>query len=509
MSFINTKKQVYVGMSADLVHPGHMNILKVAAEQGEVTVGLLTDAAIASYKRLPFMTYEQRKAVIENIKGVHRVIPQETLNYRPNLERLRPDIVVHGDDWKEGIQAKTRQEVIDTLSQWGGKLVEPSYTAGISSTQIHTYFRQQVKRDTVNNKQSYKILNINPLEDYRNAEVGEAIDAARKQDAIKFWSKYGQQLPKRNCPACGCTESIDLPSYVELYPIVQCNQCTLVYVAVQINSHQLSEYYQSAENIRLLNQFYTSRPNKNLVSQGRLERVGGLLSNISSNTKNKDKIKILEIGCGNGAFLNALQIKYPDKEFDLYGIEPNIEESTVAQGYGIKIHQGLADTKEATEFFKPESYDLVLCFELLEHLANPLLLLEQIYTSLAFNGYLIFSTPNIEGMDCVVSNHNHNITHSIAPPMHLQGFSRVSLAILANKIGYHIDTLEGKGAFDTSSLIRLAENKSLSPGIEQVFDGIYQSQSDWNLINQSLQSLVNSLNASSALTGIFKKVNKV
>ena len=98
-------------MSADLVHPGHMNILKTASELGEVSVGLLTDKAIASYKRLPYMTYDQRKAVIENIKGVVSVIPQETLDYRPNLELIRPDIVVHGDDWKEGVQAKTRQQV--------------------------------------------------------------------------------------------------------------------------------------------------------------------------------------------------------------------------------------------------------------------------------------------------------------------------------------------------------------------------------------------------------------
>ena len=98
-------KKVYVGMSADLVHPGHMNILKVAAELGEVTVGLLTDEAIASYKRLPYMKYEQRKAVIENIKGVAKVIPQATLDYRSNLEALKPDYVVHGVAWIEGVKA--------------------------------------------------------------------------------------------------------------------------------------------------------------------------------------------------------------------------------------------------------------------------------------------------------------------------------------------------------------------------------------------------------------------
>ena len=129
-------KKVYVGMSADLVHPGHMNILKKAAEQGEVIVGLLTDEAIASYKRLPYMTFEQRKSVIENIKGVVRVIPQTTLDYRPNLREVKPDIVVHGDDWKEGVQSQTRQQVIDTLAEWGGELVEVPYTHGIDSSSL-------------------------------------------------------------------------------------------------------------------------------------------------------------------------------------------------------------------------------------------------------------------------------------------------------------------------------------------------------------------------------------
>ena len=134
-------KKVYVAMAADLIHQGHMNILKVAQDYGDITVGLLTDKAIASYKRLPFMDYEQRKAVIENIKGVTKVIPQETLDYVPNLRALKPDFVVHGDDWKTGTQAKTRQAVIDALTEWGGELIEPEYTANISSTQLNQAVR--------------------------------------------------------------------------------------------------------------------------------------------------------------------------------------------------------------------------------------------------------------------------------------------------------------------------------------------------------------------------------
>ena len=133
---------VYVAMSADIVHPGHLNIIKTATQYGEVVVGVLTDEAIASYKRLPYMNFEQRKIVVENLKGVSKVIPQTTLDYVDNLRALRPNFVVHGTDWREGIQSRTRARVIETLSEWGGELVEPEYTSGISSTQLNKAIRE-------------------------------------------------------------------------------------------------------------------------------------------------------------------------------------------------------------------------------------------------------------------------------------------------------------------------------------------------------------------------------
>lgn len=135
-------KKVYIGMSADLVHPGHLNIIKIAAKLGELTVGLLTDEAIASYKRLPYMTFEQRKIVIENIKGVAQVIPQETLDYTANLKKIKPDYVVHGDDWKKGIQKETRQKIVDLLKEWGGEVIDVPYTPGISSTALNNVLKE-------------------------------------------------------------------------------------------------------------------------------------------------------------------------------------------------------------------------------------------------------------------------------------------------------------------------------------------------------------------------------
>ena len=156
-------KTVYVGMSADLIHPGHMNILEEASKYGQVTVGLLTDKAIASYKRLPALTYEQRKKVIENIKHVYNVIPQDTLDYTDNLKLIQPDFVVHGDDWKDGVQKETRQKVLDTLNIWQGKLIEVPYTKGISSTQLHDSLKEIGTTPEIRQKKLKRLINNKPI----------------------------------------------------------------------------------------------------------------------------------------------------------------------------------------------------------------------------------------------------------------------------------------------------------------------------------------------------------
>ena len=150
--------KVYVGMSADLIHPGHINILNEASKYGSVIVGLLTDEAIASYKRLPSLNYEQRKQIIENIKGVDEVIPQTTLDYVENLKKIKPSYVVHGDDWKTGVQSKVRDRVIKCLEEWGGELIEPEYTKNISSTLLHKNLKEIGTTPSIRIKQLRRLL---------------------------------------------------------------------------------------------------------------------------------------------------------------------------------------------------------------------------------------------------------------------------------------------------------------------------------------------------------------
>ena len=118
---------VYMCFSTDMIHSGHIAIIKKAAKLGKLMVGVLSDEAVISYKRFPLLPFAERRALFENISGVGRVVEQKTLSYRENLERYQPDYVVHGDDWVSGFQKPVREEVLSVLSKYGGKLVEFPY----------------------------------------------------------------------------------------------------------------------------------------------------------------------------------------------------------------------------------------------------------------------------------------------------------------------------------------------------------------------------------------------
>ena len=129
-------KKVYVSMIADLLHAGHVNILNEASKYGKVTVGLLTSTAINELNDAVYLKYQQRADVIKSLSMVADVVPQESASYKDNLAKIRPDFVVHGDDWKDGKQSKYRQEVIGLLSEWGGELIEVEYSSDISDKNL-------------------------------------------------------------------------------------------------------------------------------------------------------------------------------------------------------------------------------------------------------------------------------------------------------------------------------------------------------------------------------------
>ena len=213
-------KKVYVGMSADLVHPGHINILQEAEKLGEVIVGLLTDEAIASYKRLPFMSYDQRKEVITNIKGVSEVVSQDTLDYRPNLEKFKPHFVVHGDDWKEGVQSKTRQQVINCLDQWGGELIEVKYTQSISSTKLNQSLLEVGVTSDVRRARLRRLINAKPIirileaHNALSALIAENTNVERNGQSVSFDGVWSSSLTDSTAKGKPDIEAIDITSRI-------------------------------------------------------------------------------------------------------------------------------------------------------------------------------------------------------------------------------------------------------------------------------------------------------
>ena len=127
-------KKVYLGMIADIMHPGLINIINEGAKYGDVIIGLFTDKAIATHKRLPYLTYEQRETVVRSIHGVVDVVPQDDWSYVPNLVKYKPDYIIHGDDWLEGPDKYIRDEVFKVMEAMGGKVIEIPYTKGITSS---------------------------------------------------------------------------------------------------------------------------------------------------------------------------------------------------------------------------------------------------------------------------------------------------------------------------------------------------------------------------------------
>ncbi len=156
-------KKVYVGMGTDLIHHGHINIIEKARELGEVTVGLLSDEAVTKYSRMPFLSYEERKKILENIKGVKEVVPQLELDYEANLRALRPDFVVHGTDWRVGPQKHVRDKVIKLLEEWGGQLVEPEYTQGISSTGLRNALKEIGTTPDIRRRLLRRLIDAKPI----------------------------------------------------------------------------------------------------------------------------------------------------------------------------------------------------------------------------------------------------------------------------------------------------------------------------------------------------------
>ena len=153
---------VYVSTSSDILHEGILNVIDRASGLGDVVVGVLSDEVIATYKRPPMIDFDCRKRMYGALSKVSRVVEQRSLSYREVLEKVRPDFVLHGDDWRTGFQSSIRQEVIDTLAQWDGELVEIPYTKGVSASSLEENIRMLRMSPDMRRGSLRKLLGLKP-----------------------------------------------------------------------------------------------------------------------------------------------------------------------------------------------------------------------------------------------------------------------------------------------------------------------------------------------------------
>ncbi|MEE1158292.1 MAG: phosphoenolpyruvate mutase [Atopobiaceae bacterium] len=154
---------VYMCFSTDIIHGGHIAIIKKAQKLGRLVIGVLSDEAVVSYKRLPLVPAAERKKLFENVAGVYRVVDQDSLSYKENLERLKPSIVVHGDDWCTGFQKPIRDEVVSILASYGGKLVEYPYSSDDMYKDIEVRTRSDLAMPDIRRGRLKRVLEMKGL----------------------------------------------------------------------------------------------------------------------------------------------------------------------------------------------------------------------------------------------------------------------------------------------------------------------------------------------------------
>jgi phosphoenolpyruvate mutase len=210
-------KIAYVPLAVDILHSGHLNIIEKAKKYGKVVIGLLSDNAIAEYKDLPSLGYNERYRIVKSIRHVSKIVKQDTWNYTNAINTIQPDFFFHGDDWKKGIQKKTRDNVIKLLKKNKGKLIEIPYTKNISSTSIKSKLnkhltptsRISILKRLLDNKKIVRVLECHsPL----SGLITENIKYSRGKNIEQFDGMWSSSLTDSSVKGKPDNQSLDFSS---------------------------------------------------------------------------------------------------------------------------------------------------------------------------------------------------------------------------------------------------------------------------------------------------------
>ncbi|MDR0312066.1 MAG: phosphoenolpyruvate mutase [Treponema sp.] len=229
-------KTIYLGLRGDIIHPGIINIIKEAAKHGEVLVGLLTDSAIASHKRLPYLRWEQRLEVVENIKGVSRIVPQEDWSYVTNLKKYRPDAIIHGDDWISGPESKEREDVFATMKEIGGEVIEVPYTKGVNASALNEAMRSLGTTPDIRLKTLRRLIEIKKPVRIMEAHSGlsgliiENLEVEKEDGLHSFDGIWSSSLTDSTSKGKPDIEAVDLTTRLQsLTDILECTTKPIIF----------------------------------------------------------------------------------------------------------------------------------------------------------------------------------------------------------------------------------------------------------------------------------------
>ena len=214
---MKNNKIVYVPLAVDILHSGHLNVIDKAKKYGKVVIGLLSDSAVAEYKNIPSLSYNERYRTVKSLKNVSKILKQDSWNYTKVLNSLKPDFFVHGDDWKTGIQKKTRQNVINLLKKNKGKLIEIPYTNNISSSSIKSNLinhltpttRVSILKRLLDSKKLVRVLESHsPL----SGLIAENIKFEKKKKLEQFDAMWSSSLTDSSVKGKPDNQSLDFSS---------------------------------------------------------------------------------------------------------------------------------------------------------------------------------------------------------------------------------------------------------------------------------------------------------
>ena len=339
----------------------------------------------------------------------------------------------------------------------------------------------------------YKFIKF---ETNRSVEEARVIYNQRIADALEIFSKHKDDFIYRACFACGGNDFTNLAKFHDSYEIVKCNVCTSESVNPVPSEAALTDYYNNGKCNIMLDQLLKFRNKKtdDFITDDRVNVVLDLIEGID-----KAEINILEIGCSSGVFLSKLKYfiskRFPERKILLAGIDidANAIESSVDKDLELTV-------ANAESYLKSVSarYDIVLHFELIEHLADPYEFMASLHRLLSTDGVMFFSTPNGDGLEMLASGYNdfRLLAHSIFPPMHLNAFSVANIGHFAIRSGFKVVDVCTPGRLDVD-MLSLCEN--------EIDDGLKAVSDMGDDVKGAVQHLVSFLRGSSHMRCILRK----